>query len=162
MANKIVSNTGPIIHLNEINFLKALDVFSDILIPEEVANELRKNKISILSKIKIVRLTSESKDKAKIITNEHNLDLGEAEAITLALQEKIDYFITDDLEARQIAKKYFIETHGTIGVILRMLKTKLIDKKTAIEKINELKTKSSLFITQDLINEVIKAINEFK
>ena len=69
MANKIVSNTGPIIHLNEINFLKALDVFSDILIPEEVANELRKNKISILSKIKIVRLTSESKDKAKINVN---------------------------------------------------------------------------------------------
>ena len=161
MANKIVSNTGPIIHLNEINFLEVLDIFSSVFIPEEVANELKKNNVLILRKIKIIKLTSESKDKVKIITNEYNLDLGEAEAITLALQEKIDYFITDDLEARKIAKKYFIEVHGTIGVVLRALKEKLIDKKTAIEKVNELKTKSSLFITQDLINEITKAISEF-
>ena len=161
MANKIVSNTGPIIHLNEINFLEVLDIFSSVFIPEEVANELKKNNVLILRKIKIIKLTSESKDKVKIITNEYNLDLGEAEAITLALQEKIDYFITDDLEARKIAKKYFIEVHGTIGVVLRALKEKLIDKKTAIEKVNEPKTKSSLFITQDLINEITKAISEF-
>ena len=161
MANKVVSNTGPILHLHEINLLKALDIFSNILIPHEVENELRKNKIVFPSKIRIVALEGEFKDKAKIFVNQYDLDLGEAEAITLVLQEKADYFLTDDLDARQVAKNYHIEVHGTIGIILRSFREKIISKELAIEKVRELKTKSSLFITQDLIDEVLKVIQNF-
>ena len=162
MANKSVSNTGPILHLHEIKLLKALDIFSHILIPNEVENELRKNKIIFPSKIKIVALENEFKDKAKIFVNQHDLDLGEAEAISLTLQERADYFLTDDLDARQVAKDYLLEVHGTIGIILRSLREKVISQDIAIEKVRELKTKSSLFITQDLIDEMIKAIQDFK
>lgn len=161
MANKAISNTGPILHLTEIDLQKTLEIFPVIFIPTEVVNELRKNKISIPSKIKILKLNSESKDIVKILVNQGNLNFGEAEAIALALQEKADYFLTDDLDARQTAKNYNLETHGTIGIILKAFREKLIDKKTAIEKIKELKTKSSLFITQDLINEVIKSVDDF-
>lgn len=38
---------------------------------------------------------------------------------------------------------------------------KIIDKKTAIEKVNELYAKSSLFITKDLVDNVIRAVEEF-
>ncbi len=162
MANKAVSNTGPILHLHEINLLKVLDIFSNILIPHEVENELRKSKIIFPSKIKIVALKNEFKDKAKIFVNQHDLDLGEAEAIALALQERADYFLTDDLDARQVAKDYHLNVHGTIGIILRSFRDKIISKELAIEKARELKSSSSLFITQDLINEVIKAIQGFQ
>ena len=96
------------------------------------------------------------------MTNEYNLDLGEAEAISLALQEKVDYFLTDDLDARQIAKEFKLETHGTIGIILRAFKEKIISKEKTIEKIKELKTNSSLFITQDLISEVVESVKNFR
>ncbi len=162
MENKAVSNTGPILHLAEINLVKAFDIFSHILIPHEVEHELRKNKIVFPSQIKVIALDSEFKDKAKIFVNQYDLDLGEAEAIALTLQEKADYFLTDDLDAREIAKNYHIEVHGSIGIILRASREKVINKEIAIEKIKELKTKSSLFITQDLINEVIKALLSFK
>lgn len=99
MENKVVSNTGPILHLAEINLVKALDVFPYMLIPHEVEHELRKNKIALPSRIKIIALDSEFKDKAKIFVNQYDLDLGEAEAIALALQEKADCFLTDDLDA---------------------------------------------------------------
>ena len=90
------------------------------------------------------------------------MDLGEAEAIALTHQEKADYFLTDDLDARNVAITHSIKTRGTIGIISRAFREKIISKETAISKVRELQNKSSLFITQDLINEILGAINNFK
>jgi len=161
MASKAVSNTGPIIHLTEINLLEAFNVFSETSIPEEVKRELEISKTIVPRKIKVLKILPEFKDRIKILSNQENLDLGEAFAIVLTMQEKADYFLTDDLDARSVAIKYNIEAHGTVGIILRAFREKIIDKKTAIEKINELYHKSSLFITKDLVDGVINAIEEF-
>jgi len=139
-----------------------LDIFSEILIPEEVSNELRLSKTLIPKKIKIFGIRPEFKNNVKVLTNQENLDLGEASAIILSIQEKADCFLTDDLDARNVALKYNLEVHGTVGVILRAFREKIINKKVAIEKIKELHTNSSLFITEDLINEVIGAVEEFE
>ena len=66
------------------------------------------------------------------------------------------------MEARIVAKEYNLEVHGTVGIILRAFRERKIDKAMAIEKVRELKSKSSLFITQDLIEEIITSIKEFK
>lgn len=161
MAISAVSNTGPIIHLSEISLLNAFHIFSAMSIPEAVAKELNKNKIKVHKKIKILNLRPEWKDRVNVLMGQHNLDLGESEAIALALQEKSDYFLTDDLDARSVALNYSIKVHGTIGIILRAFKEKIIDKKTAINKINELYTGSSLFITINLIKQVINSIEDF-
>lgn len=162
MENRAVSDTGPIIHLSEINLIKAFNIFSTVVIPEEVERELKNSKIIIFKKIKILKLSPDFKDKVKMLTNQENLDLGEAFAIVLAMQEKTDYFLTDDLDARNVATKYNLQVHGTIGIILRAFREKIINKNIAIEKVNELHTKSSLFITKDLVDNVLKAIEEFK
>jgi predicted nucleic acid-binding protein len=162
MVSRSISDTGPIIHLTEIDSLVVLDIFSEILIPEEVSNELRLSKTLIPKKIKIFGIRPEFKNNVKVLTNQENLDLGEASAIILSIQEKADCFLTDDLDARNVALKYNLEVHGTVGVILRAFREKIINKKVAIEKIKELHTNSSLFITEDLINEVIGAVEEFE
>lgn len=163
MVSRVVSNTGPLIHLIEIDLFKSLNIFKEIYIPEEVKNELKKNKIIIHSKkIKVINLKAKFKDIAEILVNKFSLDLGEAQATALALQEKVDCFITDDLEARTVANTYNIEVHGTVGIILRAFREKLINKKMAIKKVNELYTNSSLFITKDIINYITQSINKFK
>jgi len=164
MANKVISDTGPLIHLSEIDLIKALDAFKEIYIPEEVNNELKRNRIdkNVFNNVKIANLGPKFKDVAEIMVNKFSLDLGEAQAIALSLQEKADYFLTDDLGARTVANAHNIEAHGTVGIILRAFREKIINKKLALEKINELYTSSSLFITRDLINQIIKSINEFK
>jgi len=162
MENNAVSDTGPIIHLSEINLIKVFDIFSEVAIPEEVEKELKNSRILLFKKIRILKLLPDFKDKVKILTNQENLDLGEAFAIVLAMQEKADYFLTDDLDARTVAVKYNFEVHGSIGIILRAFREKIINKKTAIEKVNELYAKSSLFITKDLVDNVIRAVEEFK
>jgi len=162
MVHKVVSNTGPILHLTEINLRQALNIFPKILIPEEVANELRKSKVPIPKNCETKKLASEYKDAVKILANQYNLDFGESEAIALALQEKLRMFFTDDLDAREVARNYHLEVHGTVGIILRAFRDGVINKKTAIEKMKEIKTASSLFITQDLIEETINAIKDYK
>ena len=161
MASKVVSNTGPLLHLAEIDLLKALGVFQEVYIAEEVKNELIGNKININKKIRLVNLKPKFKDVAEILVNKFSLDLGESQSIALALQEKSDYFLTDDLEARTVANVHGIEAHGTVGIILRAFREKIINKETAIKKVNELYNVSSLFITKDIIDGVVKAINEF-
>ena len=161
MANKVISNTGPILHLSEIDLVGALDVFK-IYIPREVENELRRSKINVPNKIKIINLEAKFKDVAQILVDKFSLGLGEAQAIALALQEKSDFFLTDDLDARTVANIHSIEAHGTAGIILRAFREKTIDKETAIKKINELYTRSSLFITKELVAYIIKSIKEFE
>ena len=161
MANKVISNTGPILHLSEIDLVGALDVFK-IYIPREVENELRRSKINVPNKIKIINLEAKFKDVAQILVDKFSLGLGEAQAIALALQEKADFFLTDDLDARTVANIHSIEAHGTAGIILRAFREKTIDKETAIKKINELYTRSSLFITKELVAYIIKSIKEFE
>lgn len=162
MASRVISNTGPILHLNEINLIKALDVFQEVYIAEEVKSELISNKIKIRKSIKLINLKPQFKDVAEILVNKFSLDLGESQSIALALQEKVDYFLTDDLDARTVANVHGVEAHGTVGIILRAFREKVINKETAIKKAHELYTISSLFITKDLINRIITSINDFK
>jgi len=161
MGSKAVSDTGPIIHLSEICLLEAFNIFSEVFIPEEVEKELIQNNVLAPKKIKILKLLPEFKDKVKILADEEEIDLGEAFAIALSMQEKADYFLTDDLDARNAAIKYNIQVHGTIGILLRAFREKKITKKATIEKVNELYLNSSLFVTKDLIDEIIIAIEEF-
>ena len=116
----------------------------------------------IFNNVKIANLDPKFKDVAEILVNKFFLDLGEAQAIALSLQEKADYFLTDDLDARTAAGAYNIEAHGTVGIILRAFRENIINKKLALQKINELYTSSSLFITKDIIDQIVKSINEFK
>ncbi len=161
MGNKAVSDTGPILHLSEINLIKILDIFSNVIIPDEVFGELNKSRISVPRKIKIISLKSEFKDIAKVLVNQRDLDFGESCAIALVMQEKAEYFLSDDLDARNIAKDYNIEVHGSVGIVLRAFREKIISKKEAIDNIKNLHVKSSLFITTDLVKHIIEEINRF-
>jgi len=162
MESRVVSNTGPIIHLREIDLISVFNVFKEVIIPKEVENEILKRGLTIPAKIKVVQLNKEFKDISEILTNQFSIDLGEAQAIALALQEKVGYFLTDDLEARDAAKAYKIEPHGSAGIILRAFREKLIDKKTTIEKVRELHDKSSLFITLSIVKEIVNDVESFR
>lgn len=164
---KAVSNSGPILHIREIDSLKVFKIFKAVYIPEEVYDEVSKNKptkdaVKKLKNMEVLTLNSKYKDMAKMFSEEFYLDLGETEAIALAMQEKINLFVTDDLEARTIAKKYDIEVHGSVGILLRAFKEKVLTKQEAIKKVHALYEKSSLFITKDLINHIIKEIKKIK
>ena len=157
--DRAVSDTGPILHLHEINAIKAMDLFS-IYVPEEVSEEmikLRKKRFGIL-----LMLKPKYKDISKLIAIENFIDIAESQAIALALQERIKLFFTDDLEARNIGKRYGLEVHGTLGILLRSFREGIFKKDEAIRNVIALYENSSLFITSDLVKWTIDRINEFQ
>ena len=153
-----VSDSGPIIHLSEIDAAKAFKIFKELIIPDEVSRE---TKNLCIPSIRIVQLNQKHKDITKFLAVSYNLDLGEAEAISLCMQENIKLLFTDDLEARTIAKHYKLEVHGTIGLLVKSFKNGIFREKEVLTNLELLRTKSSLFITKDLLDWSIKQIKEY-
>ncbi|MBD3155488.1 MAG: DUF3368 domain-containing protein [Candidatus Aenigmarchaeota archaeon] len=163
-----VSNSGPLIHLSQVKSFDAFEIIEKIYITNEIfsevcSSELPGNKEVRESKlIEVKDLKDRSKDMSKLISQKYSLDLGEATAISLAKQEKIKLFFTDDLAARIVAKELGLEVHGTIGIILRAFRSGIFTKERALKIIENLHTKSSIFITKDLVNYIIREINDYR
>ena len=160
MASKLlaVSDSGPIIHLSEINAAKAFKIVKEVLVPEEVNNETRNCNVP---RKKIMQLDDKHKDIAKFLISNYGIDLGESEAISLCMQEGIQTLFTDDLDARTIAKHYNLEVHGTVGLLVKSFSNGIFTEREVISKLELLRTKSSLFITKDLLDWSIKRIKEY-
>ncbi len=153
-----VSNSGPFIHLNDINKLKLLNNFSKIFIPDKVAREIGHLLPGFIN-IKIIKVSPrETKSFNKKLSR---FKLHEAEIDALYLAKKLNRtFFTDDLEARNAAKKLRIDVHGCIGVIVLCYKNGLINMSEAKRLINELYEKSSLFISKAIVDIAIEELSK--
>ena len=164
MENKSVFDAGPFIHLHEIGQLNLLHLFEKDLTTSEIVGECHRIKPIIL-KIKNVEeknLTPQSKDFTRYLVEKYGLDLGESTGIALCKQERIELFFTDDLEAKEAAIHLGFGAHGTIAIIMRGFRNGLLTRKEAIELLNLLYEKSTLFLTKDLKDWVILEILKFK
>ncbi len=125
----IVSNSTPLIYLAKIGRLFLLrDLFGDILIPEEVRKEVidRGKEENCPDAFIVEKALKEGWIKVEEVSvmkelEEFGIDLGEAEAISLAL--KLDSgILLDQTHARIAAKALGLKPRGTIYVLLRALK----------------------------------------
>ena len=96
----------------------------------------------------------------KILVSSYYLDLGEAESISLCMQEGIRLFLTDDLDARTVGKHYNLEVHGTLGILVEAFRVGVFTEEEVINKLELLRAKSTLFITKGLFDWSIKRIRE--
>ena len=120
----VVSNSGPIIHFNDINRLKLLNNFTKIFVPLKVSNEIG-NLLSKLTKTNIIKVSSKDTNNLSKQLKRFKLHSAEIDAIYLA--KKLDkIFLTDDLAAREAAKKLEIDVHGSIGIIVLFYKRGII------------------------------------
>ena len=159
-----VSDAGPLIHLQEIKRLYFLDIVNTVLTTRAVFEECRLI-LPILKKLKRLQekeLSSRSKEIVQFIVHQYNLDFGEATALALCQQEKIRLFLTDDLEARETAHVLGLEPHGTLAIVTRAFREKIIGKEEALQAMEELYEKSTLFLTKNLKEWVIKEIKEYE
>ena len=167
MIQRVVSNTGPLIHLAQIDKLEILRLFHEILVSEEVYLEAIKEgksggeKIKNVNNVIVKKLNENGKDLAKRLQVRYRLDLGEATSLAIARQEGVRLFVTDDLEAREVGKFLGFEVHGTLGIILRAFRENMLSKENVIEVLRDLKSKSTIYITEDLIAYIIDEVNKF-
>jgi|SRR4051812_19911181 len=131
MNRLVVSDSTAIIHLSRINALHLLQaLYSEILIPEGVRDEIRAGgspqpgTLLLLNSpwIKPVAVRSPT-ILAKLRAH---LDLGESEAIALALETNADVLIIDEKKGRAVASKLVNRIIGMVGVLIEAKRANLI------------------------------------
>ena len=156
-----VTDAGPLIHLAEIKRLDALNIFNKIFVPPEVNKEARRISKTVPF-LRLQKLSIKEKNLAAWIAVRYELDLGEAEAISLCKAKKIKLLLTDDLDARIAAELEGLESHGSIGILLRAFREGVLTDNQTIKSLQKLESESSLFITHPLIQQAIKAVKKYE
>lgn len=136
---RIVVDSSPLIAFAILNQLDLLPrIFSEIYIPQTVYDE-----VSAWSKPHSQKLRKFSKEKLQTVQNQiavqllrKDVDLGEAEAIVLALEKRIENILIDHHKGRKIAQAQGLYPIGSIGVLLQAKKVGFIQEvKPSLDKL---------------------------
>ncbi|MBS7649088.1 MAG: DUF3368 domain-containing protein [Candidatus Bathyarchaeia archaeon] len=165
-----VSNSTPLIYLAKIGRLDVLrSIFGKIFIPEAVFEETvtRGKALNISDAFIIERAVGTSIVKERIkpevdaeyqfLDTNMRLGLGEKEAIKLCKQLNAKYLITDDKEARRVAKILNVTPIGTCSIIIQAHKQRAITKDEAIQILDEL-LKAGLRIDTELYRRILREL----
>jgi len=163
---KVVCDSGPIIHLDELNCLHLLEDFQEVLIPDAVQKEIKRYRPLSLSKLNVPFVFSPGNipDNARLLAlcRIFSLDVGETEALALMERNPQAIFLTDDASARMVAEQMGFKVHGTIGILVRAIRRGQTEAKEVLGVLKEIPSKTTLHIKRSLLDEiVIKIKKEF-
>src|SRR5574341_64416 len=117
----IVADSSPLIaflRIGKINLLEEL--FGEIIIPDAVHDELTRGEHKF-SHGWIKRKNVNDKNLVKILSAK--LDLGESEAIALAMELNADILIMDEKPGRRIAQHAGLNVTGTVAILVRLARS---------------------------------------
>ncbi len=155
-----VLDAGPLIHLDQAGGRRAFDVLRSGRVTAEVVRELGP-KFRLPRPCAVAPMRSASRDFATLLCERYSLGLGEATSIAVARQERIPLFFTDDLDAREIAERFGLEAHGSLALVARAFREAVLDRRAALEVIESLAERSSLYLTSDLVDWARRQISTF-
>lgn len=156
-----VADAGPLIHLSEIGQLRLLNQFSPLVVPERILAEVRSVRSLASIRITRVRVTASSRRRLSVAIRDR-LDSGELDCLAFCREQTKVIFLTDDLDAREAAQRMGIETHGSVGIIVRAVRSGLINRSEATAALRLMDSTSSLFITRQIIEMAIERLRESK
>lgn len=150
-----------LVFLSKINRLHIIQKFGNIAAPKGVIAEINiKQDIVAASVTKALNdwlKVKTVKDKALLNVLTKELDGGEAEVICLALEQKADWVVLDDQDARRFAHRYGLNVIGTLGLLAWAKKKGFIKNfKAEVLKLQ----KSGFYATVELAHKLAKAIGE--
>lgn len=151
---KIICNTGPLIALSHISKLDLLiSVFSEVIIPIKVYEEFTFKSYILLPDFVRVKKVEKIDPFLK-----KELDKGEAEVLSLAIDEKPDYVLIDEKKGRKIAELYYsLPILGTAGLLLIAKKKGFVKEiKSFLQEIKN----QGYFISDSIVEQTLKKANE--
>jgi predicted nucleic acid-binding protein len=164
LATRVVCDAGPLIHLQDLESLELLADFAAVLVPDAVWAEVQRHQPRALevSTVQLSRTSDPSPIDPKLDTLGRGLALaaGELAAIALAQQESECVLLTDDAAARLAAESLGLRVHGTIGVILRSLRTGRQTPAQVIALLESIPVRSTLYVRKHLLDEAIQQVRK--
>ncbi len=163
----VVSDTSPITNLAAIGQLDLLrQLYDYIVIPEAVYSEMIAVGKPVPGAIEVrqtlawiqVQKIEDSKRVFALQASQNNIDLGEAEAITLALELNADLLLMDERRGRALAQNCGLNVTGLLGVLLQAKRKGLIPLVKPI--VDELIEKADFRLNNQLYLTIMKSANE--
>ncbi|MEA5449823.1 DUF3368 domain-containing protein [Leptolyngbya sp. CCNP1308] len=161
----IVCNTSPISNLAVIGQLDLLrQVYGAIVIPHAVAHEVAKlgsscsqaAMLPTLPWVEIKELTF--RDAVDDLLRQQKLDLGEAEAIILAISLNANLLIIDEQLGRNVAKQKGLEITGLLGALLEAKSKGIILQVKPI--VDDLVGRAKFRVSTDLYRKILTLADE--
>lgn len=158
----VVSDADIIIHLSNLNKLSLLKaLYTEVAIPEYIRSEISdKHDESIQGAINsLLKVFPVSKDKAEKIAKQHDIHVGEANVKSLGEELNASIFLSNERKVRLAAKEEGFDVVGTIGIILKAAKLRMIEKAEATSLIEKMKS-PEFRIHPDILQKALIAIKE--
>lgn len=160
----VVCDTGPLIHLDEIDSIGLLAEFREVLVSEKVWEEANRHRPSALrgervqfKRVKAPSFSQELQAVAKLLA----LHAGEQEGLCVAQAHPGCIFVTDDTAARLGARMLGLRVHGTLGILIRAVRQKQKSKEEVLMILRSLPEKSSIHLKSTLLFEIIQQVEKF-
>lgn len=155
VPNVAVADAGPLIHLSQVDALEFLSAFERVVVPEavhlELADEVLRSQLDAIGYDLVDVSMDETLD---------SLDSGESAAITHVMHLGDAVLLTDDLDAREAARRREIEVHGSVGVIAVAYSRGLLDRAEAASVMRSLHRDASLFVTEAVIDRGLALLDK--
>ena len=159
-----ITDTGPLIHLTEIGCLPLLRIFQVSHMPDAVWQETvgqdRVPGTSILQLENLNQHTLPNTSVARFVQENDLSELhsGEQESLYLCREMGIPLLLTDDLAAREAAKRLGITPIGSLGIIVKAYHLGQIALEEAERYIAALYDVSSLYVTRTIVELAIEQL----
>lgn len=158
----IISNATPLIAFARIQRLDLLrQVIGTLVIPEEVAKEIRGYRGGHYSEINLNRETWISiqvvQSSAQVQLLLPTLDRGEAEVIALALEQHANLVLLDELTGRKVAESLQLPVLGSVGILIRAKEMRLIP---AVRPLLEKMVQRGVRYSQRFVTSILNRIGE--
>jgi predicted nucleic acid-binding protein len=159
-----VSDAGPLIHLDELDSLDLLNELGTILVPETVWLEVSRHRPGLrpeyIPNTVLVDVIAAGSPEFLALADSLALDAGERTALQLLQERKGRLFLCDDTAARLAAESLGFAVHGTIGVLLRSLRTGRRTRSQLLSVLRELPQRSTLHLAKSLVSAVIESVEQ--
>ena len=158
----VVSNTSPITNLAAVNQLNLLQqLYGTIVIPEAVYSELT-GKDTVPGTIEVQTLnwivTRTVTNRNQVTELQQELDIGEAEAIELALELNADRLLLDERRGRKIASRFNIKFVGVLGILVIAKRQGLLQAVQSV--LDELMSTMKFRVSEALYTQILQDVGE--
>lgn len=137
----VVADTSPLNYLILIDQASLLhSLFGEVLIPNAVHRELQHPKTPERVQHWIANPPEWLKVRGIQTTPSAPLlilDIGEREAIQLAVEVKADAVLMDEVEGRSVAESFGLRVSGTLGILERASRLGMIDLRQTFAKLEQ-------------------------
>lgn len=163
-----VADAWPIIHLAEVESLAFLNLFQQVVLPDEVWNEtVGANRVSLeqIRFVKSIHRTNLPPGEVEQFVRHFELmqlHRGEQECLFCCYQQKIDTLLTDDLAVRAAAKQQGITPVGSLGMVIRAFHEQSVTIEDAEKLLYRLYNESSLFVTKTIVELAVEQLHKLR